>query len=284
MALPRPREDSTCLITGASSGIGADIARELAERGHGVTLVARREDRLEELAEELSAEHGVRAETLACDVTDRDDRRRLAADVAEKGLTVDVLVNNAGFGSGGAFHELDVEGEEGMVRTNCEAVVSLCGLFLPKMVERGDGAVLNLASLIAFQPVPYQATYGATKAFVLAFSEAVHEEVGAKGVTVTALCPGPVRTEFGEAGGFGGADDKIPGFMWSESREGARAGVEGLEKGRRVIVPGALHVLRAIGGHFTPRALLLPPVRRLWPVSYPPARRSRPVPRRWPAD
>jgi short-subunit dehydrogenase len=266
MALPHPSPGSTCLITGASSGIGADLARELARRGHGVALVARREERLVELAEELTGEHGVRAETFECDVTDADARGRLVAEVGKRGLTVEVLINNAGFGSGGAFHRLDGEGETAMVRTNVEALVALTSTYLPGMVERGRGALLNLGSLIAFQPVPFQATYGATKAFVLSFTESIHEEIRGTGVTITALCPGPVRTEFGEAGGFGGADERIPEFVWLSSEQVARAGIEGLEGGRRVVVPGALNRIGAISGQHTPRALLLPLLRRLWPV------------------
>ena len=266
MALPAPSPDSTCLVTGASSGIGAEIARGLARRGHGVTLAARREERLRELAEELAAEHGVRAETVSVDVSDVDARRRLKGDVEERGLSVEVLVNNAGFGSGGRFTELDAEEEASMIRTNVEALVALTGAFLPGMVERGRGAVLNLASLISFQPVPFQATYGASKAAVLSFTEAVHEELRGTGVTITAVCPGPVRTEFGEAGGFGGADDKIPGFAWLEADTVAEAAIAGLEDGDRVVVPGALNQLAAYAGHYTPRALLLPTVRRVWPV------------------
>jgi len=153
------------------------------------------------------------------------------------------------------------------VRTNVEVVVALAGAYLPGMVQRRRGAVLNLASLIAFQPVPYQATYGASKAFVLAFSEAVHEELRGTGVTITALCPGPVRTEFGASGGFGGADDNIPEPVWINPGEVAAAGVEGVEKGRRVVVPGRLNQIGAIGGRLTPRSVLLPLVSRFWPVS-----------------
>ena len=267
MALPPPRPGATCLITGASSGIGADVARELARRDHGVTLVARREDRLRELAEELTEDHGVRAETIGCDVAEDEGRERLGRELAERGLDVEVLVNNAGFGSGGAFVELEGSKEAAMVHTNCEAVVALTSAFLPGMAERGRGAILNLASLIAFQPVPFQATYGATKAFVLSFTEALHEELRGTGVTVTALCPGPVRTEFGEAGGFGGADDRIPSWFWLSPDDVASAGVRGLEKGHRVVVPGALNQAGALSGHLTPRAVLLPLLRRLWPVS-----------------
>jgi uncharacterized protein len=266
MALPPASPSSTCLVTGASSGIGAELARELAARDHGVTLVARREERLRELAEELTSDYGVRAETIGCDVTDPEGRQALEDELADRGLTVETLVNNAGFGSGGAFSALDGEKEALMVRTNVEAVVALTSAFLPSMVERGRGAILNLGSLISFQPVPFQATYGATKAFVLSFTESLHEELRGSGVTVTALCPGPVRTEFGEAGGFGGADDRIPSWVWLSPDRVARAGVEGLEKGRRVVVPGSLNRIGALSGHHFPRTALLPLLRRLWPV------------------
>jgi short-subunit dehydrogenase len=154
-----------------------------------------------------------------------------------------------------------------MIRTNVEAVVGLSGAYLPEMVERGRGAVLNLASLIAFQPVPFQATYGASKAAVLSFTDALHEELRGTGVTVTAVCPGPVRTEFGESGGFGGADDKIPGVLWLDAQKVARDAVQGLEKGDRMVVPGALNRVAALYGRHLPRSLLLPLARRVWPVS-----------------
>jgi short-subunit dehydrogenase len=266
VALPDPAPSSTCLVTGASSGIGAEIARGLARRGHGVTLAARREERLRELAEEISGEHGVRAETVSVDVSDVDARSRLKADVEERGLTVEVLVNNAGFGSGGKFTELDAEEEASIIRTNVESVVALTGHFLPDMVRRGRGAVLNLASLISFQPMPFQATYGASKAAVLSFTEAIHEELRGTGVTITAICPGPVRTEFGEMGGFGGADDKIPDRVWLDADKVAEDAIEGLEKGDRVVVPGVMNQLAAFAGHYTPRAMLLPIARRVWPV------------------
>jgi short-subunit dehydrogenase len=266
MALPPPEPNSTCLVTGASSGIGAEIARELARRGHGVTLAARREERLEELADELSGEHDVRAETVSADVAEEDARRRLKAELMERNLTVEVLVNNAGFGSGGAFVELDPETEAEMVRTNVEAVVALTGIFVPDMVERGRGAVLNVASLIAFQPVPFQATYGATKAAVLSFSDALHEELRGTGVTVTSVCPGPVRTEFGASGGFGGADDRIPDRFWLEADKVAAEAVKAIENGDRVSVPGTRNQIAALYGQHMPRFLLLPLVRRLWPV------------------
>jgi short-subunit dehydrogenase len=267
VALPPARPGATCLITGASSGIGAELARGLAERGQGVTLVARREERLRELADELIEAHGVRAEVITADVSSEQGRAGLLDAVAERELDVEVLVNNAGFGSGGAFVELDGEREASMVRTNVEAVVALCSAYVPAMTDRGRGAVLNVASLIAFQPVPYQATYGASKAFVLSFSDALHEELRGTGVTVTAVCPGPVRTEFGEMGGFGGADERIPGPLWLSAEKVARDGLAALERGDRVSVPGPHNRIAALWGQHLPRSILLPLVKQVWPVS-----------------
>jgi short-subunit dehydrogenase len=266
MALPPTRPGSTCLITGASSGIGAELARGLAARGNGVTLVARREERLRELATELTEDHGVLAEVVAGDVSTAEGRAALQAAIAERDLEVEVLVNNAGFGSGGRFTELDGEREAEMVRTNVEAVVALSAAYLPAMVERGRGAVLNVASLIAFQPVPFQATYGATKAFVLSFTDALHEELRDTGVTVTAVCPGPVRTEFGEMGGFGGADERIPRPLWLSAEKVARDALAAVERGDRVTVPGPHNRIAALWGQHLPRSILLPLVRQVWPV------------------
>ena len=265
MALPPPDPASTCVVTGASSGIGADIARELAARGHGVVLAARREDRLRELADELSA-LGVRVEAFATDVTDPDSRAELADAVERCGLTVDVLVNNAGFGTAGEFVSLDPAREVEMVRTNVEPVVALTAAWAPGMAERGRGGILNVASMAAFQPLPIQATYAATKAFVLSFSEALSAELGPKGVTVSALCPGPVETEFVEVAGMSEEASGTPKLVWASSKEVASAGVRGLEKGKRVVVPGnPLNRLGAIGGHLAPRSILLPLARRAHP-------------------
>jgi short-subunit dehydrogenase len=267
VALPPAGDGVTCLITGASSGIGTELARGLAARGLGVTLVARREERLRELATELESAHGVRAEVVSADVSTERGRKKLFAEVAERGLAVEVLVNNAGFGSGGRFTKLDAEKEVSMVRTNCEAVVALTRHYLPELERRGRGAVLNIASLIAFQPVPFQATYGATKAFVLSFTDALHEEMRGTGVTVTAVCPGPVRTEFGDAGGFGGADERIPGALWLDAEKVARDALAAVDRGDRVTVPGPHNQIAALWGQHLPRFVLLPLVRRLWPVS-----------------
>ena len=266
MTLPPPDPANTCLVTGASSGIGVEIARELARRGHGVTLVARRELRLRDLAHQVASDHDVRAEAIACDLADADARQRLVAAVAELGLTVDVLVNNAGFATIGAFQDLDPEPELLEVRTNVEAVVALCSAYVPQMVERRRGAVLNVASIAGCQPLPRQATYSASKAFVLNFTEALHSDLHGTGVTVTALCPGPIRTEFLDVAGRGEVAAMGPSFMWVPPAKVARAAVGGLERGRRVVVPGALNRMTATAGRHTPRGLTLPMMRRFWPL------------------
>jgi short-subunit dehydrogenase len=265
MALPPPVPESTCLVTGASSGIGAEIARELAGRGHGVTLVARREERLRELAQELERNHEVRAEIVAASVSDREGRQRLADEIEGRGLTVEVLVNNAGFGSGGRFQNQEVEAEEEMVRTNVEGVVGLCGVYAPRLVARGRGAILNVGSVAGFQPVPRQTTYAATKAFVNSFTEALHMDLAGTGVSATLVCPGFTETEFAEVGGLG-SFDQLPSFLVDSPRDVARAAVEGMEKGKRSVVPGAHNVVTALGGRLAPRSLLLPAMGRFYPV------------------
>ena len=264
MGLPAPSGDGTALVTGASSGIGEAIARELAERGYHLTLVARREDRLTALAEELAQEHGIEAETARADLGAQGQRERLATALGKTGRSVDVLVNNAGFGAHGDFVKVDRERLTEMVRVNCEAVVDLTGYFLPGMVERGRGAVINIASVASFQPLPGSATYAATKAFVLSLSEAIRTEVRDKGVSVTAVCPGPVRTEFPEAAGMGAVEDRTPGIVWMSAEDVAREAVDGADRGKRVVVPGTLNRAQSLLGHHTPRSIILPLANRIW--------------------
>jgi hypothetical protein len=267
MALPPPGENSTCVVTGASSGIGAEIARELARRGQNLTLVARREERLRTLAAELERDHGIRAEVVVADIATDEGRAGLVAELRERGRDVEVLVNNAGFGSAGRFQKLDADREALMVRTNCEAIVALCAEYVPGMVDRGRGGVLNVASTASFQPLPYQATYSASKAFVRTFTEALTGDLHGTGVTATALCPGPVPTEFGAVAGIDDGEwDGVPDFAMTTPQQNAAAGVEGLEKGRRVVIPGLLNHVTAAAGTYTPRSLLLGLVRRFYPV------------------
>jgi short-subunit dehydrogenase len=264
MPLPPPAPGSTCLITGASSGIGAEVARQLAADGYGVFLVARREDRLRELAAEIEREHGVRAEVAAVDLADPEQVEALPAKLGERGLAVDLLVNNAGFSTLGDVHR-NPDRQVGMIRVNCEALVALTCAFVPAMVDRGRGAVLNVASMAAFQPIPSQAIYAATKSFVLSFSEAVSEELRGTGVSMTALCPGPVATEFIEAAGFKKSKEEMgPSFAWSSAEDVAQAGIEGIAKGKRVVVPGLGNRAIAVATQHTPHALLFRTVAPLW--------------------
>ena len=257
MALPTPTPSSTALITGASSGIGEEFARQLANRGYGVLLVARREDRLRELAEEVARDYGVRAEYVACDLADPAERQRLRDEVAARGLDVGILVNNAGFTTVGDVHE-NPDRQMGMIQVNVEALVDLTTMWLPGMTQRGSGAVIQVASVAGFQPIPVQSVYAATKAFVLHFSEATAAELKGTGVTMTALCPGPVQTEFVEAGGFK-HENMGPSFVWSTAEDVARAGIEGADKGKRVVLPGAVARMSAKFGRHGPRSVLLGP-------------------------
>jgi hypothetical protein len=266
VSLPQPTATSTALVTGASAGIGAEIARELARRGHGVVLVARRKQRLNELAQELSTEYGVRAETLACDLSKPASRSRIPGRLTELGLDVDILVNNAGFATGGPFNESDPPREMEQVQVLVEAVVALTSAFLPGMVERGRGAILNVASTAAMQPLPYAAGYSAAKAYVLTFSEAIHQEVSGNGVTVTALAPGPVETEFWDVAGWevaGGRSFEKAFPAKVTARDVARAGVAGLDGGRRVVVPGLPMRAAMLAARYVPHAVKLPVVERV---------------------
>ena len=264
MALPAPSASSTALITGASSGIGAAVARELAGRGHGAVLVARREDRLRELAAELGEASGARFEVIAADLANDDDRARVVAGVGDLGLDVSILVNNAGFGGFGTAHDFGVERQTQMIRLNCETLTYFQATYTKPMVERETGAVLNVASTAAFQPLPGSATYAATKAFVLSLSEATHAELKRHGVTVTALCPGPVQTEFGEVAGAGGVEDQLPRPFWTSTEQVAKQAVDGLANGKRVVVPGILNRAGALGGQHAPRAVILPAISRAY--------------------
>lgn len=264
MALPPPRGAGTALVTGASSGIGAEIARALAAGGYGVTLVARREDRLLQLAAELTAAHGVRAGVLPCDLGKQTERDRLAEEVERLELDVDVLVNNAGFGFSGDFADGGRERQLAMVALNCDAVLDLCGRYLPGMKTRGSGAVINIASTAAFQPLPGTAAYAATKAFVLSFSEGISQELKGSGVTVTAVCPGPVRTEFAETAGVGGSEEKLPDFFWSTPEEIAESALKAAAKGKRQVIPGPVNQVGSILGRHSPRAVSLPLSEKIW--------------------
>ena len=242
----------TALVTGASGGIGADVARLLGECGARVLLVARREDALEAVAAEVE-ERGGTAAVFAADLEPPGAAARLADRVEAAGETVDVLVNNAGFGVQGPFLEASAEDAEGMVALNVAAPTALARRLLPGMVARGRGGVLTVASIAAFTPAPRFAVYAATKAYALSFSEALHAELRGTGVSATCLCPGPVRTGFGARAGM--ADRFFAGALPSERV--ARAGLDGLAAGRRRVVPGLGNKVQTAATRFVPPALLL---------------------------
>ncbi|UDY37034.1 SDR family NAD(P)-dependent oxidoreductase [Dermatobacter hominis] len=259
MALPLPAPDRTALVTGASSGIGVEIARELARRGQNVTLVARSEAKLQDLAAELSAT-GVRADVLPADLSDRASRAELPDRVAANGSVVSILVNNAGLSTMGPVARSDPDAEINMVEVDVVAIVDLCSRFLGGMVERGSGAVLNVASTAAFQPLPGQAGYGAGKAFVLSYTRSIGGELRGTGVTATTLCPGPVRTGFGEAAGISqeDAEASLPAFMWETAEAVARTGVDAMAAGRPVAIPGPANRVAAALVGLVPKQLLVP--------------------------
>ena len=221
------------VVTGASSGIGTQFARALAERGYEVVLVARRRDRLEQLAGELASAHVVECDLAA-------DPQLVARRVEELGLSVDLLVNNAGFGSWGRFVELDPEREAEQVRLNCEAVVVLTRAFLPGMVERRRGGIINVASTAGMQPLPYEAVYAASKAFVRSFSAALRTELRGTGVKLLNVDPGPVATEWQQVAGYRDPSDTmgVPGKIGPD-RVVAEA-LRAFDRGRGSIVPGTL--------------------------------------------
>jgi short-subunit dehydrogenase len=263
VSLPPPHPDQAVLITGASSGIGEQLAAQLAERGYNLVLVARREDRLRALGEELRARHGVRIEVHRCDLAKRTARARMIAAVRESDLEIAGLCNNAGFGTFGWFWQLPAEREKEEVELNVVAVHELTAAFLPAMVKRASGAVLNVGSLAGFQPQPGNATYAAAKAFVNSFSEALHAELGGTGVSCTVLCPGPVRTEFPATAGIAHLDGFGPGFLWATAEDVARTGINAMLSGRRTAMPRAADRITATAGRVVPRSAFLPLAKRV---------------------
>jgi len=256
------KPDGAALVTGASGGIGLELARLLARGGHDLVLVARSAEKLQTLARELEGEHGVRAHALPADLTDPGAPERIAAELRGRGVEVEVLVNNAGFGVAAPFAEADTARQVEMIQVNVTALTHLTRLFLPAMLSRRSGRILNVASTAAFQPGPFLAVYYATKAYVLSFSEAVAEEVRGTGVTVTALCPGPTHTGFA-------AEARMEGTLLfragrvMDAATVARVGYRGMMRGKRLVIPGVLNQVVATVAQRSPRALVLRLVRQL---------------------
>ena len=243
---PRP----ATLITGASAGLGVEFAKQCAKRGDEVVLVARRKDRLDSLAAEI----GGKAHVIAADLSKPGAATKIVAETIARGMWVRTLINNAGFGLRGRFDELPLDRQLEMVDLNIRALTNLSFVVINDMVLKGAGSILNVASTAAFQAGPNMAVYFASKAYVLSFTEALHEEWKDRGIKVSALCPGPTRTEFGEVAGFKtlGQFDKLA----MEAEPVVRAGLEGLDANRAVVIPGATNRIGVWSTRFAPRSVV----------------------------
>jgi short-subunit dehydrogenase len=250
--MDQPRQ--TALITGASSGIGRDLAELFAQGGDNVVLVARNADRLGEIAAELQTRFHVSAVAVPIDLSDPAAPEELYRLMEEQGIAIDTLVNNAGFGTNGPFAKSDPVEQLQMLQVNVAALTHLTRLFLPAMLRRKRGRVLNVASTAAFQPGPLMAVYYASKAFVLSFSQAIASELKRTGVTVTALCPGPTTTDFQRRAGI--QNSRLFQANTMTSMDVAKAGYRGLSKGKTLVIPGLKNKVMAIAVRLTPRALV----------------------------
>ncbi len=251
--------NKTALITGASSGIGYELAHILAREGHDLILTARRIDLLEKLKKEINHDTKVKVEVIQQDLSLPGAPQTIFETVEERGLHVHILINNAGFGQVGPFIETDWEKENTMIRLNIAALVHLTKLFLPGMVKWGSGRIMNVSSTAAFQPGPLMSVYYATKAFVQSFSEALAEEMRGTGITVTALCPGPTISGFQQAAGMEGNILLLKGRMIPSSKKVAEYGYRAMMKGKVVAIQGLVNRLMTLSVRFTPSFI----VRRL---------------------
>ena len=246
----------TALITGASSGIGEAFAETLAAKNCDLVLVARSADKLQALAQRLAQAHGRRVEVIVADLATLSPGAGLKQAVDQLGLKIDLLINNAGFGTKGRFETLDPQREQQELLLNAGAVVDLSRAFLPGMLAAGGGAIVNLASMAAFQPLPYMAVYGASKAFVWSFSDALWAETRGRGVHVMAVCPGPVETPFFAATGVQDLRETVPNFSVVSPQLVVNEALKGLLARRRLVVPGTLSYSSSVFTRLAPRAVL----------------------------
>jgi short-subunit dehydrogenase len=247
--------NKTALVTGGSTGIGFELAKCFAAHGHDLVLVARHKDTLEAAAGKIEGKYGVKATTLPFDLSDPESPQKLFDAVNAEGLQVEFLVNNAGFGLGGEFADTDLDKELDMIQVNVTALVHLTKLFLPAMIRRKEGRIMNVGSMAGFQPGPLASIYYATKAFVLSFSESIAEELRNTGVTVTTLCPGPTHTEFSERAGTA----KTRLFTQSvvaSAEDVARYGYAAMMRGQRIAIPGMGNKIAIQVERLAPRRLV----------------------------
>ncbi|MHC1706345.1 MAG: SDR family NAD(P)-dependent oxidoreductase [Bacteroidales bacterium] len=246
----------TALITGASNGIGKELARIHASKGDNLVLVARTKTKLEELKKELSSNHGIDVHVMIKDLSLPSAALDVYTETKHLNLEIDYLINNAGFGDFGQFHKTDWEKEYRMINLNITALTQFTKLFLQDMVSRGHGRIMNVASIASFQPGPGMAVYFATKAYVLSFSEAINSELKDNGITVTALCPGPTQSGFMEASALDNSK-LFKGKKHPDSRTVARFGYKAMMKGKAVAIHGTKNYILANSGRFAPRALVV---------------------------
>ncbi len=260
--MPTIVERKVALITGASAGIGMALADVFSRQRNNLILAARRGDRLHEIADELRERDGIDVYVLVADLAAPDGSKGLYAEVQRLDLDVEYLVNNAGFGTYGPFAEIDADRSTDLVRLNVGAVTELSALFLPAMVERGSGRIMNVASMAAFQPGPLMAAYYASKAYVLHFSEALSEELEGSGVTVTALCPGAVQTEFQDVAAMH-ESGLVAGKRLISVATVAEIGYRAMMNGKPIVIPGFMMNLMAFGVRFAPRRFVAKFVHRM---------------------
>jgi uncharacterized protein len=246
---------STALVTGASSGLGEEFARQLARRHANLVLTARSKDKLEQLARDLSRVNGVAVQVIVQDLSTEGGALALAKELKDRGIVVDHLINNAGFGTAGRFETMDVEREAQMVRVNCESVVVLSRSLLRSMLDRRSGGILNVASTAGHQPTPFMSTYGATKAFVLSFTLALAEELRGTGVHALALCPGPVPTGFQAAASI--PSGAVLSFAKLDAHTVVERALDAYERRTILKTPGLVNSVQTLASKVLPRSLII---------------------------
>ncbi|AFZ36440.1 short-chain dehydrogenase/reductase SDR [Stanieria cyanosphaera PCC 7437] len=252
----------TALITGASSGIGETFAQELAAKNYNLVLVARSEDKLQQLAQQLQKQHQIQADVIVQDLTIAEAGQKIFHQIEQQGLTIDLLINNAGFGDYGAFSDRSLSKQMAMIQLNITALVELTGLFLPVMKQRGDGAIINLSSIAAFQPLPYMSVYAASKAFVLSFTEALWAENQDSGVHFLALCPGPTESQFFEVADFPASFKKNSNKL-TPAEDVVKEALNAIEKNHSTVVTGGIANQFIVNlPRFLPRNLLVNAVKK----------------------
>ncbi|MBJ9985721.1 SDR family oxidoreductase [Acinetobacter sp. S40] len=262
MPLPSVQKDSKVVITGASSGIGEELAKQFAAQGYALLLVARRGDKLEQLAQQLTQRHHIQVDVYSCDLANRDERAKFRDYLQH--IQVSILCNNAGFATFGNLHGLSADRECDQVELNVVAVHDLTLAVLPQMIAKKSGAILIVGSTSGHQPTPTNATYAATKAFANSFAESLHSELKGTGVSCTLLAPGPTRTGFTDVAGISKIEGVGGNLVWVSAERVAKEAIQGMQRNRRIVIPGFIAQAQTLGGRYTPRVILLPILKQVF--------------------